>query len=93
VNGIAAVPGCEEMVTCGNDGTICIWHLPWTKSLSQTTLSDIPRVIALEKASTDDKMRNYWAFLRLLLSLRFCNEIQLCTPLQDTGTFDIQIAG
>jgi len=93
VSGIAAVPGCEEIVTCGNDGTIRVWNLPWTKSLSQTTLADIPGVIALEKNSTDDRMRNYWGFLRLLLSLRFCNEIELCAPLQEAGTFDIQIAG
>ncbi len=42
---------------------------------------------------TDDSTRNQWEFLHLLLSLKFQNEIQLCTLLQDVGAFDIQIAG
>jgi WD40 repeat protein len=93
VSGIAVVPGGEEIVTSGSDGAIRAWRLPWTKPLSQTTILDIPRVIALEKSSTDDVMRNHWAFLHQMLSLRFRNEIELCAPLQDAGAFDIQIAG
>ncbi len=50
VSGIVTVPGCQEMVTCGYDGIIRIWRLPWAKTLSQTTPEDIPDVLASVKS-------------------------------------------
>jgi WD40 repeat protein len=93
VSGIVTVPGCEELVTSGSDGALRVWHLPWTKFLAQTTTADISRVISWEEGCTDHKIRHQWAFLHLLLSLRFQNEIEVCALLQDTDAYEIQIVG
>lgn len=93
VSGIVTVPGCEEMVTSGRDGILRIWRLPFTKTLSQTTPDDIAHVLDLAKTGTDESTQKQGEFLYRLLSLRFQNEIQLYTHLQDAGAFDIQIAG
>jgi WD40 repeat protein len=93
VSGIVTIPGCEELVTSGSDGVLRVWHLPWTKFLAQTTTADVPRVISWEESCTDHKIRHQWAFLHMLLSLRFQNEIEVCALLQDTDAYEIQIVG
>jgi len=81
------------IVTGGQDGAVRLWHLPWTRTLNDTTPEDIPRVSHETGAAPDKKNAGAWKFLELVLRARFRHEIELCDNLPVAGTYDIQIEG
>ena len=92
VSGIAMVNGGEFVASGGMDGMVRVTRLPWTKNLSQATLADLPWVYE-ETTGDSTAMRLQWTFLYRMLAGRFRGEIGCCSPSQEAGPFDVQIAG
>jgi len=92
VTGIVVLPGGESVLTSSLDGQVRHWNLPWTRPLSGTTLDTIPLAALYERTARTD-MQAQWVFLHRMLTLRFRNDIELCTMIHDTGMYDIQIVG
>jgi WD40 repeat protein len=93
VTGIVVLPGGESVLTSGLDGQVRYGNLPWTRPLSGTTLDDIPLVARYEHTCSRPDAEGQWAFLYGMLASRFTNDIELCTAVNDSGEFDIQIVG
>jgi WD40 repeat protein len=93
VTGIVVLPGGESVMTSGLDGQVRHENLPWTRSMAGTGLDDIPLVARYERTSTQPDARAQWAFLHGMLATRFSNDIELCTGVNDSSLYDIQIVG
>ncbi|MFA5222586.1 MAG: hypothetical protein WC391_09930 [Methanoregula sp.] len=93
VTGIVVLPSGESMLTSSLDGQVRRWNLPWTRPLCKTTLDDIPLITRYERTCPRPEPQAQWTFLHHMLAARFCNDIELCTTVNDESMYDIQIVG
>lgn len=93
ITGIVVLPGGESVLTSGLDGQVRHMNLPWTRPLSGTTLDDIPLIDGYARSCPRSEGQDQWAFLHHLLTVRFRNDIGLCTTVNDESRYDIQIVG
>ncbi len=93
ISSMAITSDGRNLVTGGADGRIHVWELPLATTLTGKNVRDIALVADLERSSPPGNIRLQWGFLRVMLTARFRNAIELCTEQEETGLFDIQIVG
>jgi WD40 repeat protein len=93
VSTISVTPDGLSLVTGGREGLVRVWDLPSGTSLAGKNTNDIAIAARQEHFSSQDSVRLQWGFLRVMLSARFRNSIELCTEPEETGMFDIGIVG
>jgi WD40 repeat protein len=93
VSGLGVLPDGITLVSSGADGLCCFHAMPCVRFPIHARLADITGSTPGSGKPSCPNGQEPSAFHRALLAARFREEIGICTPMDITGCYDIQIVG